>query len=672
MIIVFARGTTASPTAPTAGGTVPTWSAMQSAFANALGIRSAYCIATASNHTSGVWTNATHICVIVLRPDAGKVLAYGGSAAGAGNTTQTIIYPALTFTAINGTSWSVRCGSRTVADSEIGTSVPAGYTNQIIQPAGASALMAVHTREGIAANPTADTVTTAGTNATYRAHTVEVTEATPFPSATIVDDFNRANQYPPGSSWLGSFNVDGMRVVSNQLVNPSDGWDGVYWNATPVADMEAYVTVGTLGAAGKIFQIQLRRDHAADTSYIFSFFKGSPDGVEVYRRIAGSDVLIASNYALTFAAGDKFGASVLGNAIKIWHKSGAGAWTAVASAINSEITAAGVVALFTNGATWVVDDFGGPAVSGGTALTLDLTDSVALAESPTQAQGMADTFTDTAALTDSAGLVADFASTLSDSVSLSDTPSLVADYTLAPVDSVTLGDVAIPEILGDLSIPLTDSVTLSDSASMQANSVFTLTDSVTLGDSFTGNVMAPSGPSYMDSNSIVGTFVVGDGTRVGETPVFYPAKPQLILTGKQFDVNVFAGDFIVAPIPFKPKLTLAGKTVTHVGDSTVLTGKSRLVLAGKAFTTIVPVVLVPGKPSLVLKSKAFVLSLNSSPVVGKPVLVLRGKAYEGHELALLASVPIDIDLIPSLAESLVLTPTSEQNLLLVPTVEEFR
>ena len=72
MIIVFARGTAASPTAPSAGGTVPTWLAIQSAIANGIGMRSGYCIATGSTHTSGTWTNATHICVLVLRPDAGQ------------------------------------------------------------------------------------------------------------------------------------------------------------------------------------------------------------------------------------------------------------------------------------------------------------------------------------------------------------------------------------------------------------------------------------------------------------------------------------------------------------------------------------------------------------------------------------------------------------------------
>ena len=181
IIIVFARrASNTIPGKPTAGPTVPTWIDIQAvAGANTLAMRSAYCIATQSNHTSGTWGTADQLCVIVLRPDSGKSLEIGGSASGAVNNTQTIVYPALTFTDLDGSSWSLRCGTRAVADSEVGTNVPAGYTNQIIQPAGASALMAVHTRAGITSNPTADSIATAGTNAAYRAHTVEVTEATP-------------------------------------------------------------------------------------------------------------------------------------------------------------------------------------------------------------------------------------------------------------------------------------------------------------------------------------------------------------------------------------------------------------------------------------------------------------------------------------------------------------
>jgi hypothetical protein len=175
LILVFARGTALAPAKPTAGGTVPNWVTCQSAIANSVGLTSVGFVATATDTTTGVFTSATHIVALVLRPDAGKVLGIGPSSQTNANNTQTIVYPALTLGTTGGTSWGVRCGTRGVAITAVGTA-PSGWTNQAIQPAGASALMSVHTRAGLTSNPVADTVTVTSSNSAYRAHTVEVTE----------------------------------------------------------------------------------------------------------------------------------------------------------------------------------------------------------------------------------------------------------------------------------------------------------------------------------------------------------------------------------------------------------------------------------------------------------------------------------------------------------------
>ena len=182
LIWVFTRGT-AVPTKPTASGTVPNWTVPQAAAANSVALSSAWCVATAANHTTGTWTGATHICVLVLRPDAGKVLGFGASATGNGNNTQTIIYPALTLVTLDGTSWGVRVGTRGVAVAAVGNA-PTNWTQQIVQPA--TPLMSVHTRAALVANPVADTVTVTSSNAAYRAHTIGVTErAAQQPMVTI-------------------------------------------------------------------------------------------------------------------------------------------------------------------------------------------------------------------------------------------------------------------------------------------------------------------------------------------------------------------------------------------------------------------------------------------------------------------------------------------------------
>src|SRR4051812_22334553 len=74
MLLVFARGTAAAPSVPAAGGTVPAWTTLQTGLANAIGLTVASFVATGTTTTTGAWTNATHVCVLVLRPGSGKKL----------------------------------------------------------------------------------------------------------------------------------------------------------------------------------------------------------------------------------------------------------------------------------------------------------------------------------------------------------------------------------------------------------------------------------------------------------------------------------------------------------------------------------------------------------------------------------------------------------------------
>jgi hypothetical protein len=68
VIAAYRDGSTAVPTKPTASGTVPAWVDITAAAgANTNSLRTACFVATASNHTSGTWTNATGMAAIVFR-----------------------------------------------------------------------------------------------------------------------------------------------------------------------------------------------------------------------------------------------------------------------------------------------------------------------------------------------------------------------------------------------------------------------------------------------------------------------------------------------------------------------------------------------------------------------------------------------------------------------------
>ena len=208
------------------------------------------------------------------------------------------------------------------------------------------------------------------------------------PTVSVVDDFNRANQYPPGSAWTGSWNVDGFRIVSNQLRNPSGSWDGIVWNATPAVDQECYVTAAAFGATPGPVQLWTRRDQATDTGYYLSLshVAGDNDYWEIFRRVSGADARLGLEVTRTVAVGDAFGIKVTGSKIEGWHKPSGGSWTLVMSRTNTEITAAGLTGIFTNNPAWIFDNWGSiPAVQAPQAFPRTATDSVTISDSAVRA-----------------------------------------------------------------------------------------------------------------------------------------------------------------------------------------------------------------------------------------------------------------------------------------------
>lgn len=112
---------------PTAGGTVPTWLDIDNnAGANACVSRSAYFFATATDHTTGTWTNSEVVSIIVIR-NANTSNPIGGHAESGGTGTAAIA-PALTQSQTNGAamllSFHATKGNTTWA------AAPAGYTRR--------------------------------------------------------------------------------------------------------------------------------------------------------------------------------------------------------------------------------------------------------------------------------------------------------------------------------------------------------------------------------------------------------------------------------------------------------------------------------------------------------------------------------------------------------------
>lgn len=129
LIIIWAwrDGSTAAPTKPTAGGTVPAWNDIDvsSGGGNSCSQRSAYFVATATTTTSGTWVNADTLFVAVLRgQDAVTPIGGHGILTGSNSTHATA--PAVTLSVADGTSVLYYCyGHRNVTAWD---AAPSGYT----------------------------------------------------------------------------------------------------------------------------------------------------------------------------------------------------------------------------------------------------------------------------------------------------------------------------------------------------------------------------------------------------------------------------------------------------------------------------------------------------------------------------------------------------------------
>jgi hypothetical protein len=134
VIVLFAHASTNAsvPSAPTAGGTVPTWISLgTSGTTNYSNHRIAYCVGTGST-TSGPWAGGTDaLMVAVLRGAAATPI--GGKASGAVIANATNVAPSVTLSVSDGSSVLLHFFGFGDGVNSVGTvgTTPTGYTPQL-------------------------------------------------------------------------------------------------------------------------------------------------------------------------------------------------------------------------------------------------------------------------------------------------------------------------------------------------------------------------------------------------------------------------------------------------------------------------------------------------------------------------------------------------------------
>ena len=202
------------------------------------------------------------------------------------------------------------------------------------------------------------------------AHTAQSpTLTTPgaFPTTSVLDAFNRANEGPPPSSnWTTG--IDGgtgsFTVTSNEARLTNGTLSSAYWNAANFGpDVEVYATIGSsIGPSRLHFRIQ-QEGTAGHDGYALLAYTPTNE-LYIYRIDNGTQTQLGAAISQTISSGDSFGVSMIGSTITIYYKVGAGAWTSLGTRSDGTYTSAGKIgmAAFDN-AEIRIDNFGGGTVT---------------------------------------------------------------------------------------------------------------------------------------------------------------------------------------------------------------------------------------------------------------------------------------------------------------------
>jgi len=192
----------------------------------------------------------------------------------------------------------------------------------------------------------------------------------------ILDAFSRAAEGPPPSSNWAQYVSSGLKVNGSQQLVPNDAGDnGAYWLDPRDADVDAGITLVTLGAAGVETEVLVRTDPASLNGYAVHHTVGTPDTIAILRYAGGTPTTLGGGpWNQDLSNGDKIGIRASGTLLQVYARI-SGTWTFIGQA--TDATYAGgsptdKAAVYSFGSTApVYDDFfaepGGPGGGGGGA-----------------------------------------------------------------------------------------------------------------------------------------------------------------------------------------------------------------------------------------------------------------------------------------------------------------
>lgn len=190
LAFAFRDGSTTAPTL--ASG----WTSIRASGANTCSARVAFKIAASGSETSGTWTNATSLIIVVYRGVQGTD-PIGASGITGGSATS-ISYPALALEVTDGSSWVFGAAGHRSVNVAIETA-PSGLTN-VTSVSDATDEAAAHDSNGGITSWSATSASVGGTASGYRSVTVEL-RAQPIETATLSVQESGDSTNVPATKW---------------------------------------------------------------------------------------------------------------------------------------------------------------------------------------------------------------------------------------------------------------------------------------------------------------------------------------------------------------------------------------------------------------------------------------------------------------------------------------
>lgn len=189
----------------------------------------------------------------------------------------------------------------------------------------------------------------------------------PFPTTSVIDNFNRANEGPPPSAnWSGPIRPGQprLKVVTNQVVANADDNAEDYWsNATFGPDSEAYITIPTFSNDHSSVYLRLQAPGTAGVDGYRELSSAFSSVTQIYRVDDTVHTQLGADISQAWSNGDAHGADIVVSTITAYRKPSGGSWGSLGTRTDNTYAGAGNIGLNMNSINQTGDDFGGGTIA---------------------------------------------------------------------------------------------------------------------------------------------------------------------------------------------------------------------------------------------------------------------------------------------------------------------